>query len=147
MVKNFAIGSSLAATLMLLATSASAHHSALGYDFTKIESASGTLKEMLWSAPHSTLIFEIKAADGHFEELPLGGSAPGKFVQEGFKPRDFKVGEKFDLTWHPAINGKLGGIVASIKFPDGRVFRDAEFDKLVNEADKHFKSDTPATGN
>jgi hypothetical protein len=142
-VKNIAMCSSMAVTLLFLATSASAHHSALGYDFTKTESAHATLKEMLWSAPHSTLIFLIKTADGSVQELPLGGSAPGKFMQEGFKPRDFKVGDKLDVTWHPAIDGKLGGIVASIKFPDGRVFRDAEFDALVNEADKHFKSDKP----
>jgi Family of unknown function (DUF6152) len=144
MVKKLAIRSSVTATLMFLAASTSAHHSALGYDFTKTLSAHATLKEMLWSAPHSTLIFEIKTADGHIQELPLGGSAPGKFMKEGFNPRDFKVGDKLDVTWHPAVDGKLGGIVASITFPDGRVFKDSEFDNLVNGSNtNHFKNDKP----
>jgi hypothetical protein len=143
-VNKFAIRWSIFATFLCWAASASAHHSALGYDFTKTQSAQATLKEMLWSAPHSTLIFEIKTADGHLQELPLGGSAPGKFMKEGFSPRDFKVGDKFDVTWHPAIDGKLGGIVATIKFKDGRVFKDSEFDSLVNESNaNHFKSDKP----
>jgi hypothetical protein len=42
MVKKLAIRSSVTATLMFVAASASAHHSALGCDFTKTQSAHAT---------------------------------------------------------------------------------------------------------
>jgi hypothetical protein len=63
------------ATLMFLAATALAHHSALGYVFTKTKSAHATLREMRWSAPNSTLIFEIKA-DSRFTEREADPTVP-----------------------------------------------------------------------
>jgi hypothetical protein len=115
--------------ILLLAISATtfAHHSGAGYDMSKTLSASATIKEFRWGAPHSAAVFAIKGTNGSAEELTLASAAPALFVKEGFKPRDFKVGDKVEITWHPSKNGNIGGTLASMKLPDGRTFKETEY--------------------
>jgi hypothetical protein len=47
-------------------------------------------------------------------------------MKQGFKPKDFRVGDKVDITWNPPTSGAAGGILASMKMPDGRTFKDNE---------------------
>jgi hypothetical protein len=109
-----------------LAAPASAHHSFSGYDMEKKMSAQATLKEFRWGAPHSMVVFTIKGADGKMQDVTMGSAAPASFAKQGFKPRDFKVGDKMNVTWHPSKSGASGGILATIKLPDGRTFGDTE---------------------
>ena len=134
--------------MLLLAISApiSAHHSAAGYDMSKTLSAPATIKEFRWGAPHSAAVFVIKGADGKPQELNVASATPATFVKQGFKPRDFKVGDKVEITWHPSKSGNLGGSLDSMKLPDGRTFKETEFapganltdeiNKQINAADK-----------
>jgi hypothetical protein len=110
-----------------MAAPLSAHHSGAGYDMQKTLSAKATLKEFRWGAPHSMVVFMVKGADGKEQEVSMGSAAPASFSRQGFKPRDFKVGDKMDITWHPSKNGALGGTLATITLADGRKFGDAEF--------------------
>lgn len=48
---------------------------------------------------------------------------------------DFKVGEKVEITWHSTRNGTPGGILSSIKFADGREFKDQEFATQIEGID------------
>ena len=105
----------------------SAHHSGAGYDTSKTLSASATLKEFRWGAPHSAVVFIIKGPDGKPQEVSMASAAPASFSRAGFKPRDFKVGDKMEITWHPSKSGAIGGTLATITLPDGRKFGDAEF--------------------
>jgi hypothetical protein len=110
-----------------LAAPLSAHHSGAGYDMSKTLTAKATLKEFRWGAPHSMVVFMIKGADGKEQEVSMGSAAPANFNRQGFKPKDFKVGDKMDITWHPSKSGALGGTLSTITLPDGRKFGDAEF--------------------
>lgn len=120
-----------------------AHHSATGYDTSKTEVAQGTLKEFRWGAPHSTLVFAIASKDGKSRDISMGGGAPGKFVKQGFNPRDFKVGDKMEVSWHPARNGSPGGLLTHLKLKDGREYQDDEFKVLEGINANHFKDETP----
>lgn len=130
------------AAMALVAAPAWAHHSAVGYDLTRTVSANATLKEFLWIAPHSSAVFTIVTADGKAQEITLGSAAPNKFAGQGFKPRDFKAGQKVEITWYPTRNGKPGGLLATMKLPDGRVFEDIEFANLSKINAKHFEDDS-----
>jgi len=103
-----------------------AHHSAAGYDMTKTETAQATIKEFRWGAPHSTAIFVFKGPKGEPQEIVTSSAAPAMFIKQGFKPKDFKVGDKVEIAWHPIRSGALGGILSKIKFDDGREFNDQE---------------------
>lgn len=104
-----------------------AHHSASGYDFKKTETAQATIKEFRWGAPHSSAVFTIKGPKGQPQEILASSASPAMFLKQGFKPRDFKVGDKVEIAWHPTRSGAPGGILSTIKFADGRVFKDDEF--------------------
>jgi hypothetical protein len=119
---------------MAIALPVSAHHSFAGYDMTKTLTAKATIKEFRWGAPHSAAIFVIKGSDGKPQEMTVVSAAPTMFVKQGFKPKDFRAGDKVDITWHPTRNGALGGILASMTLPDGRTFKENEFGQLGSGA-------------
>jgi len=110
-----------------LAAPLSAHHSFSGYDMAKTMAADATLKEFRWGAPHSGVVFMIKGADGKPQEVSMASAAPAAFARQGFKPRDFKTGDKMKITWHPSKSGAIGGTLVTITLPDGRKFGDMEF--------------------
>ena len=119
-----------------------AHHSAVGYDLSKTVSAEATLKEFRWSSPHSEAIFVIKGPDGKAEDMTVASATPAMFVKQGFKPKDFQIGDKMEISWHPAKSGHLGGMLASMKFPDGRVFKDVEFAAGLGTSDVLKQAET-----
>lgn len=130
--KQFINRSAVAAVVSgMLAMPVFAHHSASGYDLKKTEAAMATIKEFRWGAPHSSGVFLVKGAKGEVVDLPVSSANPSIFIRNGFNPKDFKVGEKVAITWHPTRSGKPGGILSSIKFADGREFVDQEFVKQV----------------
>jgi hypothetical protein len=112
---------------MVMTAPAWAHHSAVGYDFSKTLAADATLKEFRWVSPHSSLVVVIKGPDGQAEEMTVTSATPAVFAKQGFTPKDFKVGDKVKITWHPAKSGHLGGALGTMKLPDGREFKDVEF--------------------
>ena len=105
----------------------SAHHSFSGYDMSKTVTAPATLKEFRWGAPHSMVVILIKGPDGKPQEVTMGSASPASFAKQGFKPRDFKVGDKMEVTWHPSKSGATGGVLSSMKLANGRTFGDTEF--------------------
>jgi hypothetical protein len=109
-----------------------AHHSAAGYDMKKTETAQATIKEFRWGAPHSSAIFIVKGPKGEPQELVTSSATPAMFLKQGFKPKDFKIGDNVEIMWHPTRNGTAGGILSRIKFGDGRVFNDLEFAAQIN---------------
>ena len=121
-----------------------AHHSFVGYDRTKTLAADqATLKEFLWGAPHSAAVFMIQNPDGTQTQIRLTSASPPQFSKEGFKPTDFKAGDKMDITWYPAKSGKSGGMLASLKLPDGRTFKDTEFFPAAVDNDKQAGAEVP----
>jgi hypothetical protein len=115
------------ATALLLALAAFAvtpvlaHHSFAAYDQTVTKSVTGTLKEFDWSAPHSAVTVAFTDATGKVDEVSVTTGAPATISGQGFKPRDFKVGQKASMTWHPNRNGVPGGELVDFILEDGRV--------------------------
>jgi len=58
--------------------------------------------------------------------MTVASTGPAMYFKQGFKPKDFEVGDKMQITWHPSKSGHVGGLLASMKLPDGRTFKDAE---------------------
>ena len=94
---------------------------------SKTLTAPATIKEFRWGAPHSTAVMVIKGPDGKPQEITVQCGAPTMFVKQGFAPKDFRAGDKVDIGWHPSKSGIPGGVLASLKLPDGRAFKDVEF--------------------
>ena len=135
-----------AAVALAIAAPASAHHSGLGYDMSKTLAAEATIKEFRWGAPHSAAGFVTKDKDGKPQEINVASTTPAMLVRQGFTLHDFKVGTKVEITWHPAKSGVLGGTLATIKLPDGRVFKDAEFGPRGSQAGSPAGAGAPPGG-
>ena len=110
----------------MLASQAWGHHSFSAYDLSKTLTVSGTIKEFRWGAPHASLLLDYVNDSGKPVVLMVQSGSPAAFARQGFKPRDFRSGEKVELTYHPINSGGLGGAMASLKLADGRTFRDTE---------------------
>jgi hypothetical protein len=102
-------------------TPALAHHSFAAYDQAVTKSVTGTLKEFDWNAPHSSMTVAFIDANGKADEVSVTTGAPATISGQGFKPRDFKVGQKATMTWHPNRNGVPGGELVDFTLEDGRV--------------------------
>lgn len=130
---------------LAIAAPVSAHHSFAGYDITQNRTAQATIKEFRWGAPHSSAVFIIKGPDGKPEQITIASAAPTTYVKQGFKPKDFRAGDKVEIVWHPTRAGKPGGIISMIKLPDGRTFKDTEFAAILsNEAAQATQPAAPA---
>ena len=55
------------------ATPALAHHSAAMFDATKTVEHTGTVKQFLWTNPHSLLVLSVRNSDGRWSRLQLRG--------------------------------------------------------------------------
>jgi hypothetical protein len=99
-----------------------AHHSFAAYDMSREEFGEGVIKEFHWSAPHCAVIIEVTQSDGSIKELLLVSVAPQLFAKQGFSPRSFKTGDIVKFSYHPNRNGSDGGSLATLTFPDGRLF-------------------------
>lgn len=103
-----------------------AHHSFAAYDMRNTRQVDGTLREFRWGAPHSSMVVEYKGRDGQTVRMSLVSASPLMFSRQGFKPRDFKRGEKVRVVYHPNANGAPGGALSSLRLADGRTFSDDE---------------------
>ncbi|EIZ79724.1 hypothetical protein WSK_1701 [Novosphingobium sp. Rr 2-17] len=111
--------------LGLAATPALAHHSFAAYDMKTLKTASGTLKEFRWGAPHSSMVVIYKDK-GKDAQMSIVSGSPLMFSKKGFAPRDFKRGDKVKVVYHPNANGAPGGALAGLTLSDGRTFSDDE---------------------
>jgi len=87
-----------------------AHHSFAMFDFSRIVTIKGTVKEFQWANPHVILWVEPEAKDGvkpspWFAEL----TSPGNLTRIGWDKRAFKGGQSVELLIHPLRDGKAGG--------------------------------------
>ena len=117
----------LAVAMLGITGTASGHHSYAMYDETKMLHAEATITEFYWGAPHSSISLMIMGEDGTQQNLTLQGASPVTIVKQGFTPRDFSPGTKVEVTWHPLLDGKLGGALMGLKLEDGRTYVDNAF--------------------
>lgn len=87
-----------------------AHHSFAMFDFARVVTIKGTVKEFQWANPHVILWVEPEPKDGAkpapwFAEL----TSPGNLTRVGWDKRVFKGGDRIELVVHPLRDGKLGG--------------------------------------
>jgi len=101
---------------------ASAHHSFAMFDMTKSSQITGTLKDVAWNNPHTSLIVMVPGENGQAAaEWHLESGPPAFLMRAGLKRADLagRVGAKVTITLHPLKDGRTGGSLESVKFEDG----------------------------
>lgn len=80
----------------LLAGPAAAHHSFAPYDDKNPVTIEGTLKEIKFANPHVGVVV-VAMKDGKETTYSIHGRSPAEWRREGWKPSDFKVGDKVNV--------------------------------------------------
>jgi hypothetical protein len=109
-----------ACALLVVATTAGAHHSGAGVDRTRTITISGVVKEFRWTNPHSWIDLEVTDAKGA-TVWSIEMNPPPYLVRSGWRASTLKPGDKVSVTLNPIRTGEPGGIFVSVTLGDGRV--------------------------
>jgi len=96
-------------------TAALAHHSFAMFDFAKVVTITGTVKEFQWTNPHVILWIN---ADGAAGEAPavwsLELTSPGNLTRGGWDRKALTAGDKVSVDLNPLRNGNHGGALIKV---------------------------------
>jgi hypothetical protein len=118
-MKALLVGS-VCAVALLVASVASAHHSAAGIDRTKTVTVTGIVKEFKWTNPHSWIDVDVTDDKGT-KTWSVEMTSPTFLARAGWKRSTIKPGDKVSISMRPLKNGDPGGLFVSITLPDGSV--------------------------
>lgn len=110
-----------AATLLLTAIRASAHHSfAAEYDENKLITVSGSVSKFEWINPHGLLSVHGTDSAGKAGSWKFEMGSPGSLESLGWKKTDLKTGDRITLEGYAAKNGSNMASVRMVRLADGR---------------------------
>jgi hypothetical protein len=80
----------------------------------------GTITSFTLTNPHARLTFDSKSSSGVIEHwsLETGQSLRG-LKSVGWAFNSLKPGNELTISFHPAKNGSLVGVLVKVVFPDG----------------------------
>ena len=112
----------VAAVMVLLAAvlPAGAHHSAAGFDNTKVKEITGTIKEFQFKNPHSWIQVIVEDEKGQKVEWSVEWGSPNQLGRNGIRPSTFKPGTKVTMRVRPMRDGSPAGGFVGAKFEDGK---------------------------
>jgi Family of unknown function (DUF6152) len=113
----------IAVAMMLMAGSASAHHSHAMFDTDKQVTLVGTVKQFQWNNPHcwiQVLVPDPKDPSAAPVEWGVEMGAPIQLIRHGWKPDSLKPGDRITVVVNPLRDGRPGGQIVSAIGPDGK---------------------------
>ncbi len=111
-----------AATVCLLPSIASAHHSFAIFDKTRIETVKGTVARFDWTNPHVTIYVDVPGPS--VRRFKIESGSVNALARHGWRSDAIKVGDQAEVSFHPLSNGAPGGLLIEIRI-DGVVLSDA----------------------
>jgi hypothetical protein len=109
----------IAATTVLVALRAEAHHSFTGaYNVDKTITIKGKIFQIALRSPHS--FFYVETEDS--KQWAIEGAAAGQFAQQGVDKDTFKVGDQVEVTANPSRteNSTRARLVKIVRPSDGK---------------------------
>jgi hypothetical protein len=113
-------GLALAALALVPAAPALAHHSFAMFDQSKILTLEGTVQEFQWTNPHAWIELDVTTG-GKTVRWALELNSPNNLTRQGWRRTALKQGDKVKVRLNPLRDGKPGGLVLDLTFPDGKV--------------------------
>jgi hypothetical protein len=120
-MRNVKIALATAAALALVAGAASAHHSAIQFDFSKNVPVKGQVKSFEAINPHMRLILHVTDAKGA-RDIEFEGHSTNNMYRQGYRAGMVKVGDAITVNIAPMKDGTDGGFVVSATTKDGKFF-------------------------
>ena len=114
-----------AATLLVMAGAAFAHHSGAMFEREKTIELTGTIVSFGWTNPHSWIEIEVPNASGGTDKWGVECNSPNNMARSGWRSNTLKPGDQVTITVHPLRDGTKGGRFVSVKLADGTVMGDS----------------------
>jgi 3-hydroxymyristoyl/3-hydroxydecanoyl-(acyl carrier protein) dehydratase len=111
----------IAVALAAVVPAASAHHSFNMFALDKVETVTGTVKQVSWKMPHVWVYMTINGEDWGFE-----CHAPNLVARKGWRSDSVKPGDKLHMTMHPMRDGSKAGSVINVTLANGKVLWNAD---------------------
>lgn len=110
-----------AASLMLMATGTSAHHSfAAVFDPDKPVVLTGVVTKVEWTNPHAHLYIDVKDPSGTVTNWDLEFGSPNGLLRRGWTRTSLNLGDMVTVEGFLARDGSKYGNAATVKLSDGR---------------------------
>ena len=108
--------------LSCVAGTASAHHSGAMFDRTKKMTIKGTIKEFIWTNPHTWVTLIVPGEAGASEEWGLEGGSPNILARADARWNGHVLtpGDAVTFTISPVRDGRKMGVMESVVLADGR---------------------------
>jgi hypothetical protein len=84
------------------------------FDVEKNISVEGTVKQFMWTNPHSWIRLMVTDAKGQPQEWAVEMGSLTILVSLGWNPKTLLPGDKIRMTLHPMKNGLPGGDFVSL---------------------------------
>jgi hypothetical protein len=121
MTRKFLAGLLTTAALVLVSTSAFAHHGNAAYD-AKTVTVKATVTAWIWSNPHTILKFDATDDKGNVVHWIGEWDAPPTLVNFGITAKSIKAGDQVTITMEGiAKSGQPVGRVRKVILPNGQV--------------------------
>jgi hypothetical protein len=117
----------LVALFLLVAGSASAHHSFAMFDRSKETTLVGVVQEFQWTNPHSWIEIDVANESGGTDKWSIECNSPNNLARQGWKSSSVKAGDKISVVIWPLRSGEKGGLFISLTLPNGQVLDEAAF--------------------
>lgn len=121
MMKQLVSLVSALALVVALGVTASAHHSAVQYDFGKSASITGVVTKFQAINPHMRLWLRVSDEKGT-REVEIEGHSTNNMYRAGYRDGMIKVGDKITVSVAPYRNGTEGGYMVAAVMSDGKRF-------------------------
>jgi len=107
---------SLLLPVALLAASAHAHHSFAMFDFEKVVTIDGTVKEFQWTNPHVVLWVTVAGKPGEEPAVwSLEMTSPGNLTRGGWDRKVVSAGDHVSVDLNPLRDGRHGGALIKLR--------------------------------
>ena len=109
------------ALVVAFGSTASAHHSAVQYDFGKSATITGVVLKFQAINPHMRLTLRVTDDKGS-REIELEGHSTNNMYRAGYRDGMIKVGDKITVTVAPLRDGSEGGYMVAAVTASGTRF-------------------------
>jgi hypothetical protein len=109
------------ALVVALGSTATAHHSAVQYDFGKTATITGVVLKFQAINPHMRLTLRVTDDKGS-REVELEGHSTNNMYRAGYRDGMIKVGDKITANVAPLRNGAEGGYMIAAVMANGTRF-------------------------
>lgn len=118
--KNIAVFAAACITSAAVIAPALAHHSFAMFDQTRLsKTANATVTQFRYTNPHSFVVVNHNVG-GKMVRYVFECSSVNMMSKGGWKHNSIKAGDKVTVTFYPLRNGKPGGMLKTIKLPNGK---------------------------